>query len=667
MSNGSYGSKQIQVLKGLDAVRKRPGMYIGDTHLRGLFNCCREVIDNGIDEVLAGHCDRIDVELFPEGVVAVTDNGRGIPVDMHPQERKPGVEVVMTMLHAGSKFGGGGYKVASGLHGVGVSVVNALSEWLEVEVCRDGSIHHQRFEAGKPVTKLTVIGKAKRTGTKVTYKPDTTIFEVFELDRDMLTKRLRELSFLNGGARIVLTDHVNDHQEEFYNKGGLEAFAKYLNRTKEPVHKPIYFQASKDDTEVEVVLQYHTGYNATIISFANSICTIDGGTHESGFKTALTRTLNNYGRKQNVIKEKDPNLSGDDARDGLTAVISVKVLHPTFESQTKIKLGNTDVEGIVNSVVGESLAEYFEENPSIAKRVVMKAQEAQRARVAAREAAALVRRKSALEDAALPGKLADCSEKNPELCEVFLVEGDSAGGSAKQGRDRRYQAILPLRGKILNAEKNRLDKILGNTEIRAMISAFGIGITDRVSGGDNGNGDDDHEDGEEEGNGSATGNGNGNGNGGQFDLSRLRYDRVIIMTDADVDGSHIRTLLMTFLFRYMRPLIEGGHVYIAQPPLYRITVGKQINYCYTEEEREQVVRGLGRRNHHLTRFKGLGEMNPDQLRETTMDPEKRLILQVRLEDVAEADATVSMLLGDLVEPRREFIAANAKNASDLDI
>lgn len=651
MSNGSYGSKQIQVLKGLVAVRKRPGMYVGDTNIRGLYNCCREVIDNSIDEVLAGHCDRIDVELFPDGVVSVADNGRGIPVDRHPQERKPGVEVVMTMLHAGSKFGGGGYKVASGLHGVGVSVVNALSEWLEVEVSRDGERYHQRFERGKKVTDLKVIGKTQRTGTKVTYKPDPTIFEVQEVDRDMLIKRLRELSFLNGGVRITLRDHVNNQEEQFHNKGGLKAFVQYLNRTKESLHRPIHFSGKREDTEVEVAIQYNTGYSQTLVSFANNICTVDGGTHESGFKTALTRTLNTYARKHNLLKEKDANLSGDDVRDGLAAVISVKVLQPTFESQTKIKLGNTEVEGIVNSVVQERLAEYYEENPAVARRIVAKAIDAQRARIAAREAAALVRRKSALEDSTLPGKLADCSEKDPALCEIFLVEGDSAGGSAKQGRDRRYQAVLPLRGKILNAEKNRLDKILGNNEIRAMISAFGTGITERHSGE---NGDDNGD------------NGNGNGNG-QFDLSKLRYDRIIIMTDADVDGSHIRTLLMTFLFRYMRPLIETGHVYIAQPPLYRITIGKKNHYAYTEEEREAILKSLGRRKAHITRFKGLGEMNPDQLRETTMDPEQRLVLQVSVSDVAEADATVSMLLGDVVEPRRQFIAANARNVTDLDI
>jgi len=651
MNRDQYEAKQIQVLKGLEAVRKRPGMYIGDANLRGLFNMCREVIDNSIDEVLAGHCDHIVVELRGEGVVSVKDNGRGIPVDIHPEVGRPAVEVVMTMLHAGSKFGGGGYKVASGLHGVGVSVVNALSEWLEVEVSRDGKIYRQRFEKGRPVTDVEVVGKSKTTGTKVTYKPDPTIFEVVELDRDMVIKRLRELSFLNGGTKIEFIDHVSERAETFYNRGGIVAFVEHLNRTKEPLHRhPFHFRNSRDDTEVEVALQYNTGFSETIISFANNIHTIDGGSHESGFKTALTRAVNAYARRSGLLKEKDSNLSGDDVREGLVAVISVKLLSPTFESQTKIKLGNTEVEGIVNSMVQEAFGDYLEENPPTARKIVQKAITAMQARQAARKAADLIKRKSALEDSSLPGKLADCSEKDPRLCEIFLVEGDSAGGSAKSARDRRYQAVLPLRGKILNVEKHRLDKILNNQEIRAMIAAFGTGIGEYAGE-----------------------NGDGNGDGGRddrsmnFDLDRLRYHRIIIMTDADVDGSHIRTLLLTLFFRYMRPLVDGGYVYIARPPLFKISKGKKTYYAVDERERDNILKEIGAKNTNVQRFKGLGEMNPDELRETTMEPQSRTFMQVRLGDAIEADEIFSILMGDHVEPRKQFIEAHAKDVDELDI
>jgi len=659
----SYDAVDIQVLKGLEAVRKRPGMYVGDTSTRGLFNLCREVIDNSIDEVLAGEAEKIKVVLTQDGVVSVEDDGRGIPVDIHPQEKRPAVEVVMTMLHAGGKFGTAGYKVASGLHGVGVSVVNALSEWLEVEVSRDGKVYHQRYELGIPVTKVSVIGTATKTGTKVTYKVDSGIFTSAELDREMVIKRLRELSYLNPVAELTLLDEVRNETFVFHNKGGIAAFVEHLNRNKNPLHrKSINFSKSRQEVDVEVAVQYNDGFNDTIISFANNICTVDGGTHESGFKTALTRVVNQYARKNNFLKEKQANLTGDDVREGLVAAISIKLLNPIFESQDKKRLGNTEVEGYVSSIVHEGLVEFLEENPSIAKRIVAKAITASQAREAAKKAADLIKRKSALEDSTLPGKLADCSEKDPALCEIFIVEGDSAGGSAKQGRDRRYQAVLPLRGKIINVEKNRLDRILANEEIRGMITALGTGIAERHNIDHNGNGDGDVDD-----------DGENNGNGdkrnaiSRFDLSRLRYGRIIIMTDADVDGSHIRTLLLTFLFRYMRPLIDHGHVYIARPPLFQIKRGKTSMYAYDEAERENLLKEIGKKNISVTRFKGLGEMNSEELRETTMDPEKRTVLQVTLHDAIEADEIFSVLMGDQVEPRKAFIENHAKSARYLDI
>jgi len=659
----SYDAVDIQVLKGLEAVRKRPGMYVGDTSTRGLFNLCREVIDNSIDEVLAGEAEKIKVVLTQDGVVSVEDDGRGIPVDIHPQEKRPAVEVVMTMLHAGGKFGTAGYKVASGLHGVGVSVVNALSEWLEVEVSRDGKVYHQRYELGIPVTKVSVIGTATKTGTKVTYKVDSGIFTSAELDREMVIKRLRELSYLNPVAELTLLDEVRNETFVFHNKGGIAAFVEHLNRNKNPLHrKSINFSKSRQEVDVEVAVQYNDGFNDTIISFANNICTVDGGTHESGFKTALTRVVNQYARKNNFLKEKQANLTGDDVREGLVAAISIKLLNPIFESQDKKRLGNTEVEGYVSSIVHEGLVEFLEENPSIAKRIVAKAITASQAREAAKKAADLIKRKSALEDSTLPGKLADCSEKDPALCEIFIVEGDSAGGSAKQGRDRRYQAVLPLRGKIINVEKNRLDRILANEEIRAMITALGTGIAERHNIDHNGNGDGDVDD-----------DGENNGNGdkrnaiSRFDLSRLRYGRIIIMTDADVDGSHIRTLLLTFLFRYMRPIIDHGHVYIARPPLFQIKRGKTSMYAYDEAERENLLKEIGKKNISVTRFKGLGEMNSEELRETTMDPEKRTVLQVTLHDAIEADEIFSVLMGDQVEPRKAFIENHAKSARYLDI
>ena len=659
----SYDAVDIQVLKGLEAVRKRPGMYVGDTSTRGLFNLCREVIDNSIDEVLAGEAEKIKVVLTQDGVVSVEDDGRGIPVDIHPQEKRPAVEVVMTMLHAGGKFGTAGYKVASGLHGVGVSVVNALSEWLEVEVSRDGKVYHQRYELGIPVTKVSVIGTATKTGTKVTYKVDSGIFTSAELDREMVIKRLRELSYLNPVAELTLLDEVRNETFVFHNKGGIAAFVEHLNRNKNPLHrKSINFSKSRQEVDVEVAVQYNDGFNDTIISFANNICTVDGGTHESGFKTALTRVVNQYARKNNFLKEKQANLTGDDVREGLVAAISIKLLNPIFESQDKKRLGNTEVEGYVSSIVHEGLVEFLEENPSIAKRIVAKAITASQAREAAKKAADLIKRKSALEDSTLPGKLADCSEKDPALCEIFIVEGDSAGGSAKQGRDRRYQAVLPLRGKIINVEKNRLDRILANEEIRAMITALGTGIAERHNIDHNGNGDGDVDD-----------DGENNGNGdkrnaiSRFDLSRLRYGRIIIMTDADVDGSHIRTLLLTFLFRYMRPLIDHGHVYIARPPLFQIKRGKTSMYAYDEAERENLLKEIGKKNISVTRFKGLGEMNSEELHETTMDPEKRTVLQVTLHDAIEADEIFSVLMGDQVEPRKAFIENHAKSARYLDI
>ncbi len=650
-----YQAEHIAVLKGLEGVRKRPAMYIGDTSTRGLHHLLEEVIDNSVDEALAGYCKRIEVTIHSDGSASVADDGRGIPVDIHPEEGKPAVEVVMTMLHAGGKFHTGAYRVSGGLHGVGVSVVNALSEWLEVWVKRDGKIWYQRYERGETVTPLKVVGKSARTGTTVRFKPDPEIFETTEWDANRIKQRLHELAFLNPQVRFIFRDERTGEEVEFHEKGGLVSYVQYLNRNREVLHRPIYISGVRkveqdgkvlDEIFVEVALQYHEGYQEQILSFANDVRTVDGGTHESGFKNALTRVINNYARKVGLLKEKDSNLTGDDVREGLTAVISVKLMRPQFEGQTKHKLGNSEVEGIVFSIVHEELSAYFDKNGTIARRIAQKSIRAAQAREAAKRAAELVRRKTALDDARLPGKLADCTEKDPRLCELFLVEGESAGGTAKQGRDRRTQAILPLRGKVLNVEKHRLDKVLSNEEIRAIITALGTGIwvedgKHRRKGGDTST---------------------------EFDINKRRYDRIILLADADIDGSHIRTLLLTFLFRYLRPLVEGGHVYIAKPPLYAIRKGRELYYAYTDEERDAIVKKLGGRGVTVQRFKGLGEMNPDQLAETTMDPKTRILLRVTLEDAQKADWLFSVLMGEQVEPRRQFIEQHAKEVADeLDI
>ncbi|MCL6629281.1 MAG: type IIA DNA topoisomerase subunit B [Armatimonadetes bacterium] len=661
-----YDANQITVLKGLEAVRMRPAMYIGSTGSRGLHHLFIEVVDNSIDEVLAGRANRIDVTLHTDNSISVRDNGQGIPVDTHKEMGVSGVEVVMTMLHAGAKFDSGAYKVSGGLHGVGVSAVNALSEWCYVEVSQKGHVWRQDYRRGVPTGPLTKIGKTKATGTYTRWLADHEIFGKIEYNPEILIQRLRELAYLNKGVTITFTLESTGDTQTFYYKTGIAAFVEHLNRNKDPLHKVIYFARQREDNDVEIALQYNEGYHEEILTFANNINTAEGGVHLSGFKTALTRVINNYARKNNLLKEKDNNFSGEDVREGLTAVISVKLLHPQFEGQTKTKLGNSEVEGIVNSIVGEALSEYLEENPAVARKIVDKALTASRAREAARKAADLVKRQNALENSSLPGKLADCSERDPSKCEIYLVEGDSAGGSAKQGRDRRYQAVLPLRGKILNVEKARLDKALENEEIRALITALGTGIAKGGIDDVESNGlfeEDDLDSGS---------NGRNNGNGKDatynFDLSKLRYDRVIIMTDADVDGDHIRTLLLTFFFRYMRPLIETGHVYIAQPPLYRVSVGKdQQFYARTDAELEEFIKGLrGKKDIKIQRFKGLGEMNPDQLYETTMDPATRTIERVELEDAILADEIFTTLMGDKVEPRREFIECHAKEVADVD-
>ena len=661
-----YDANQITVLKGLEAVRMRPAMYIGSTGTKGLHHLFIEVVDNSIDEVLAGRANRIDVTLHTDNSISVRDNGQGIPVDTHKEMGVSGVEVVMTMLHAGAKFDSGAYKVSGGLHGVGVSAVNALSEWCYVEVSQKGHVWRQDYRRGVPTGPLTKIGKTKATGTYTRWLADHEIFGKIEYNPEILIQRLRELAYLNKGVTITFTLESTGDTQTFHYKTGIAAFVEHLNRNKDPLHKVIYFARQREDNDVEIALQYNEGYHEEILTFANNINTAEGGVHLSGFKTALTRVINNYARKNNLLKEKDNNFSGEDVREGLTAVISVKLLHPQFEGQTKTKLGNSEVEGIVNSIVGEALSEYLEENPAVARKIVDKALTASRAREAARKAADLVKRQNALENSSLPGKLADCSERDPSKCEIYLVEGDSAGGSAKQGRDRRYQAVLPLRGKILNVEKARLDKALENEEIRALITALGTGIAKGGIDDVESNGlfeEDDLDSGS---------NGSNNGNGKDatynFDLSKLRYDRVIIMTDADVDGDHIRTLLLTFFFRYMRPLIETGHVYIAQPPLYRVSVGKdQQFYARTDAELEQLIKGLrGKKDIKIQRFKGLGEMNPDQLYETTMDPATRTIERVELEDAILADEIFTTLMGDKVEPRREFIECHAKEVADVD-
>ena len=629
--DGEYGAEQIQVLEGLEAVRKRPGMYIGSTSERGLHHLVYEVVDNSIDEALAGYCTDINVVIHQDNSITVTDNGRGIPVDLH-ETGKPAVEVVLTVLHAGGKFGGDGYKVSGGLHGVGVSVVNALSAYMEVEVKRDGKIHAISFKRGNTVSPMKVIGETEETGTRVHFLPDKEIFSVTEYSYDTLKHRLRELSFLNKEITIHLMDERSGKNESFHFDGGIRSFVQHLNKKKEVLNpEPIYFNGTKDDIVVEIALQYNDSYQENIYSFVNNINTEEGGTHLAGFKIALTRAANDYAKKNNIIKGNQSNLSGEDIREGITSVISLKIREPQFEGQTKTKLGNSEVRGIVDSIVSEGLNEYFEEHPDITKKILDKAVMAARAREAARKARELTRRKNALEVSSLPGKLADCSVKDPAHCEIFIVEGDSAGGSAKQGRDRRFQAILPIRGKILNVEKARLDRIYANAEIRTMITAFGSGISD------------------------------------EFDLSKLRYNKIVIMTDADVDGAHIRTLLLTFFYRYMKPLIEHGHVYIAQPPLYQIRKGKKSWYTYSDDELTAKLDEVGRDSAVIQRYKGLGEMNPEQLWDTTMNPEGRTMLQVSMEDAEAADELFTILMGDKVEPRRQFIEEHAKLVRNLDI
>ena len=629
---GDYGADQIHILEGLEAVRKRPGMYIGSTSSRGLHHLVYEVVDNSIDEALAGYCNHIEVTIHKDDSITVVDNGRGIPVDMH-ESGKPAIEVVLTVLHAGGKFGGdSGYKVSGGLHGVGVSVVNALSMQMDVEVRREGKVHAISFSKGFTVKPLKIIGDTEENGTTVHFLPDTEIFDETIYQFDVLRHRLRELAFLNKGLTITLSDEREDKKEVFFFEGGIRSFVEHLNRNKETINPDtIYFNGSKGTTVVEIAMQYNTSYSENIYSFVNNINTEEGGTHLAGFKIALTRAANDFARKQNILKTSEDNLTGEDIREGLTCVISLKIQEPQFEGQTKTKLGNSEVRGIVDSIVSEGLSEYFDENPALTKKVIEKSIMASRAREAARKARELTRRKNALEVSSLPGKLADCSVKDPMQAEIYLVEGDSAGGSAKQGRDRRFQAILPLRGKILNVEKARLDKILNNEEIRTMITAFGSGIAE------------------------------------EFDLSKSRYGKIIIMTDADVDGAHIRTLLLTFFYRYMKPLIENGRIYIAQPPLYQIRKGRQHWYTYSDDEQNTKLNEIGRDNIVVQRYKGLGEMNPEQLWETTMDPEGRTVLRVDLREAEEADSIFSILMGDKVEPRRKFIEDHAKLVRNLDI
>ncbi|WP_196049030.1 DNA topoisomerase (ATP-hydrolyzing) subunit B [Clostridium saudiense] len=631
----SYDESQIQVLEGLEAVRKRPGMYIGSTSSRGLHHLVYEIVDNSIDEALAGFCKNIEVAINEDNSITVVDDGRGMPVGIHPKMGKATVEVIMTVLHAGGKFGGGGYKVSGGLHGVGASVVNALSEYCEVTVKREGFIWQQKYSRGNVLCDLTKIGESDEHGTKVLFKPDHEIFEDTVFDFEVLASRLRELAFLNKGIAITLTDKREGEErvEKFHYEGGIKEFVSYLNRNKEVLHEsPIYVEGEKDGIIAEIALQYNDGYNENLYSFANNIDTIEGGTHLAGFKSALTRAINDYAKRFGHIKDNDKNLSGDDAREGLTAVVSVKISEPQFEGQTKTKLGNSEVRSVVDSIVAEGVSIFLEENPAVGKIIIDKALMAARARDAARKARELTR-KSVLERSTLPGKLADCSSKDPMECEIYIVEGDSAGGSAKQGRNRKFQAILPLRGKILNVEKQRLDRILNSDTIRSMITAFGAGI------------------------------------GKDFDEAKLRYNRIIIMTDADVDGAHIRTLLLTFFYRYMRPLIDGGHVYIAQPPLYKVSKGKREEYAYTDEDLDKILEEFGGKDNsiNIQRYKGLGEMNANQLWDTTMDPEHRILLKATVEDAIAADEIFTILMGDKVEPRREFIQKNANKVSNLDI
>ena len=639
-TNTEYGADQIQILEGLEAVRKRPGMYIGSTSSRGLHHLVYEIVDNAVDEALAGYCTEINVAINPDNSITVVDNGRGIPVGINHKAGIPAVEVVFTILHAGGKFGGGGYKVSGGLHGVGASVVNALSAWTEVTIERDGGIYQMSFEKGKTVKKLEKIGESKKTGTKVRFLADDTIFESLDYEYEVLEKRLREIAFLTKGLKITLEDKrdpENIKKADFCYEGGLISFVEFLNKNKEKIHPtPIYIERA-GEVPVEIAIQYTTSYSENIYTFVNNINTIEGGTHLEGFKRALTKVFNDYARSHNIIKEKEANLQGEDIREGITAVVSVKVKEPQFEGQTKTKLGNSEVTGVVQSMVNDALATFLEENPQVAKAILEKCVSASRAREAARKARELVRKKSSLETSTLPGKLADCSSKNPEECEVYIVEGDSAGGSAKQGRDRKFQAILPLWGKMLNVEKARADKIYGNDKLNPVILAVGAGI------------------------------------GNDFDITKIRYGKVIIMADADVDGAHIRTLLLTFFFRYMRPLIENGNVFLAQPPLYKLSKkGMEDIYCYTDEDLAKSYsdlekKGISRDQLGLQRYKGLGEMNPEQLWETTMNPETRILVKVTMDDAIKADETFTLLMGDEVEPRREFIQQNAKYVQNLDI
>ena len=630
--DNSYGEEQIQVLEGLEPVRKRPGMYIGSTDEKGLHHLVTEIVDNSIDEALAGYCTEILIEINADGSCSVTDNGRGIPTGIHKKEGKSAVELVLTKLHAGGKFGGGGYKISGGLHGVGLSVVNALSEWLEVEVFQDGKHFKQVYNRGIPQRDLQVIGESEKTGTKVTFMPDDEIFETVTFDFNLIKSRLRELAFLNKGIKIIAKDHRDGKEETMHYEGGIVEFVEQMNQNRETVFpKPIYIDDSVNGGEIEVCFQYNDSYNEIIHAYANNINTEEGGTHLEGFKKALTKVLNDYGHKLNILKESEK-LSGEDVREGLTAVISVKLTEPQFEGQTKTKLGNSFMQGAVAKVVTDKFGEYLEEHPKEAKDLILKSVTAQRAREAARNARELTRRKGVLETNSLPGKLADCSERDPKLCEIYIVEGDSAGGTAKQGRDRRFQAILPLRGKILNVEKARLNRVLENAEIKAMATAFGAGI------------------------------------GPDFDISKLRYDKIICMTDADVDGSHIRILLLTFFYRYMRPLIEEGHVYAAMPPLYKVEKGKQEVYCYTDEEKEKAVAEMGGASKcQVQRYKGLGEMDKEQLWYTTMSPEHRSLIQIKMKDAIEAEQVFTLLMGEDPVLRRQFIEENAKLVTDLDI
>ena len=637
--SAEYGADQIQILEGLEAVRKRPGMYIGSTSSRGLHHLVYEIVDNSVDEALAGYCDHIQVFINPDNSITVIDNGRGIPVGINHKAGLPAVEVVFTVLHAGGKFGGGGYKVSGGLHGVGASVVNALSDWLEVEICHEGKVYRQRYEKGHVVYKLKVVDECdpEKTGTKVTFLPDETIFEDTVFDYDTLKQRFREMAFLTKGLRISLTDLRDEEPKErvFHYEGGIKEFVQYLNRSKTPLYEQIiYCEGTKDNVEVEVAMQHNDSYTDNTYGFVNNITTPEGGTHVVGFRNAITKTFNDYARKNKLLKDSEPNLSGEDIREGLTAIISVKIEDPQFEGQTKQKLGNSEARGAVDSIVSSQLQIFLEQNPAIGKSIVEKSVMAQRAREAARKARDLTRRKSALEGMSLPGKLADCSDKDPSKCEIYIVEGDSAGGSAKTARDRATQAILPLRGKILNVEKARLDKIYGNAEIKAMITAFGTGIHD------------------------------------DFDISKLRYHKIIIMTDADVDGAHISTLLLTFLYRFMPELIKQGYVYLAQPPLYKLEKNKKVWYAYSDEELAKIISEVGRdQNNKIQRYKGLGEMDAEQLWDTTMDPQHRILRRVTMDDEtsSELDLTFTTLMGDKVEPRREFIEDNAKFVKNLDI